>query len=266
MSESRGLRAERDGAVSILTINRPDRGNALDTEFHDALHDQYELIKEDPSVRAIVLTGEGDRFFCTGQDLKETAEAGGPDKRKRVVSADVQEAQRATPIRHDIWLPFIVAVNGVCASAGLHFVCDADVVLASQNASFIDTHCTVGQVSVLEPINLLHRVGAGDLLRLIVLGLDGRIDAEEARRISLVNEVVPQDQLLARAVELAHASTKNSPAAMEASKRALWAATRDPMQQQLQYGWDLLRAHWAHPNSVEGARAFVEKRPPVWQD
>jgi E-phenylitaconyl-CoA hydratase len=264
--ESRGLRAERDGPVAILTIDRPDRGNALDTAFHDALHAEYESIKKDRSVRAIVLTGQGDRFFCTGQDLRETADAGGPGQRNRVVSADVQEAQRATPIRHDIWLPFIVAVNGVCAGAGLHFVCDADIVLASSNASFIDTHCAVGQVSVLEPINLLHRVGAGDLLRLIVLGREGRIGAEEARRISLVNDVVPQQELLTRAVELAHATTKNSPAAMEASKRALWAATRDPMRQQLQYGWDLLRAHWAHPDSVEGARAFVEKRPAVWRD
>lgn len=266
MPDSRGLRTERDGSVTILTIDRQHRGNALDSAFHDALSDAYESIKRDTSVRAIVLTGAGDRFFCTGQDLKESAEAGGPGNRRRVVNADVHEAQRATPIRNDIWLPFIVAVNGVCAGAGLHFVCDADIVLASQNASFLDTHCGVGQVSVLEPVNLLHRVGVGDLLRLVVLGIDGRIDAEEAKRISLVNEVVPEEALLARAVELAHKTTRNSPAAIEASKRALWAATRDPMRQQLQYGWDLLRAHWAHPDSVEGALAFIEKRPPRWRD
>jgi E-phenylitaconyl-CoA hydratase len=258
-----GLAFDRDEEVAILRIDRQDRGNSLDTAFHARLADAYASIKADRSIRAIVLTGAGERFFCSGQDLRETADAGGPAQRKRGEQKDAQAVQRAGPMRHDIWLPFIVSVNGTCAGSGFHFIADADIVIASPNASFVDTHCAVGQVSVLEPLNLLHRVSVGELLRLVVLGRAGRIDAQEALRISLVNEVV-EGNLLARAVELGHAASRNSPSAVEASKRALWAAAREPMRPYLQYGWDLLRAQWTHPDSTEGARAFVEKRDPVW--
>src|SRR3974377_1077269 len=99
-------------------------------------------------------------------DLKAFAERGGP----RPVKADVHEELRLTPLHHDIWLPTIVAVNGVCTGAGLHFIADADVVVASTTASFLDTHVTVGQVTALEPITLLPRIGLGNVLRLAVLG------------------------------------------------------------------------------------------------
>lgn len=264
-----GLDFERENEIAILTINRTDRGNALGAGVHDRLNDVYAEIKADKSIRAIVLTGAGDRFFCSGQDLRETAEAGGPGQRQRAsiqspTIRDVQAVQRASPIRHDIWLPFIVAVNGACAGSGFHFVADADIVVASQNATFIDTHCAVGQVSVLEPLNLLHRVSVGELLRLVVLGRAGKIDAETAQRIGLVTDVVPVGAARERAVELAHAASRNAPSAVESSKRAIWAAAREPMRPYFQYGWDLLRAQWSHPDSAEGPRAFIEKRDPHW--
>ena len=163
---------EQSDGVAVVTLNRPDALNALDDEMHAELPAVWSRIGADPGVRAIVITGTG-RGFCVGMDLKRVGERG-----FRVPSSDrVDELQRMTPLNNDVWLPTIVAVNGVCAGGGLHFVADADVVLASADASFVDTHVTNGQVTALEPISLMSRIGLGSALRLAVLGRAGRIDA-----------------------------------------------------------------------------------------
>ena len=252
---------EREGHVLVATINRPDRMNALNQAAHDTLRETWLSLHEDRSVRAIVITGAGDRAFCTGMDLQDHAARGGP----RPAKADVHEELRQTPLNCDVWLPTIVAVNGVCVGGGFHFVADADIVLASSTASFIDTHVSVGQVTALEPIQLLPRIGLGNALRLAVLGRKGRISAAEALRISLVDEVVEPEQLLARAMELAEIAASGSPGAIEGSKRAIWAALDLPFRDAMQHGWELLLAHREHPDSLEGPRAFAEKREPKWQ-
>jgi enoyl-CoA hydratase/carnithine racemase len=256
-----GLRVERRGPVLVVTIDRPERMNALSAAIHDDLLATWTALQDDRSVRAIVVTGAGDRAFCTGMDLKDAAARGGP----RPIGTDVHAELRVTPLHCDVWLPTIVAVNGVCTGAGLHFVADADVVVASTSASFLDTHVSVGQVAAVEPITLLARVGLGNALRLAVLGRHGRIDAAEARRISLVDEVVDPGELLERAVALADQAASGSPTAVEASKRAIRGALERPLAEALQHGWDLLLAHRDHPDSVEGPMAFAEKREPTWR-
>ncbi len=255
------LRTERCGPVLVVTIDRQDRMNALSQEVYDELRTTWTGLQHDRSVRAIVITGAGERAFCTGMDLKAFAERGGP----RPVKADVHKELRVTPLHCDVWLPTIVAVNGVCTGAGLHFVADADVVVASTSASFLDTHVSVGQVTAIEPITLLPRIGLGNALRLAVLGRHCRIGPDEALRISLVDEVVEPGRLLDRAVELAEQAATGSPAAIEASKRAIRGALEKPMAQALQDGWELLLAHREHPDSHEGPMAFAEKREPKWQ-
>jgi enoyl-CoA hydratase/carnithine racemase len=194
-------------------------------------------------------------------DLKAFAERGGP----RPVKDDVHEELRLTPLNCDVWLPTIVAVNGVCTGAGFHFIADADVVLCSASASFLDTHVSVGQVTAIEPITLLPRIGLGNALRMTVLGRHGRMGADEALRISLVDEVVEPERLLDRAVEVAEQAATGSPAAIEASKRAVRGALERPMAEAMQHGWELLLAHREHPDSHEGPIAFAEKREPKWQ-
>jgi enoyl-CoA hydratase/carnithine racemase len=106
----------------------------------------------------------------------------------------------------------------------------------------------------------------GRTLRLAVLGVAGRIDASEALHIGLVDEVLPPSDLMSRALELAHAAASGSPAAIEASKRAIHGAIRRPMEEDLEAAYELLVAHRAHPDAAEGPRAFVEKRPPQWSN
>jgi E-phenylitaconyl-CoA hydratase len=256
------LKIERRGPVLVATIDRQARMNSLSPEVHAGFRATWTALHDDSSVRAIVITGAGDRAFCTGMDLKAAAERGGP---QRQVSDDVHEQMRLTPLNCDVWLPTIVAVNGVCTGAGFHFLADADVVVAASTASFLDGHVSVGQISAIEPITLLPRIGLGNALRLAVLGRDGRIGALEALRISLVDEVVPPEDLLDRAVALAEYAAAGSPAAIEGSKRAVRGALERPMSEAMQHGWELLLAHWAHPDSAEGPKAFAEKRTPKWQ-
>jgi enoyl-CoA hydratase/carnithine racemase len=256
-----GLRIERRGRVLVVTIDREERMNAFSQEVYDGLLETWTSLAGDRSVRAILVTGAGDRAFCTGMDLKAFAERGGPNP----VKADVHEQLRVTPLSCDVWLPTVVAVNGVCTGAGLHFVADADVVVASSTATFLDTHVSVGQVAAIEPITLLARIGLGSALRLTVLGRHGRIGADEALRIGLVDEVVEPARLRARAAELAEQAASGSPAAIEASKRAIRGALELPMRDAMQAGWELLLSHRDHPDSGEGPRAFAEKREAKWQ-
>lgn len=251
---------EVQDAIGVLTLNRPDRLNALNTPMHERLEEIWGEVREDASLRAVVVTGAG-RGFCVGMDLQQVSGGSGfrPHRSDRV--ADIQ---RMTALTNDIWLPTIVAVNGVCAGGGLHFVADADVVLASDRASFVDSHVSVGQVSALEPVSLMPRIGLGNALCLSVLGNPGRIDAETALRIGLVNEVVPHDQLFSRTLEVARAAAEASPAAVEGTKRAIWAALDRPLGEAMQLGWEMLIAHRDHPDAVEGPRAFAEKRQPHW--
>src|SRR5262245_5305029 len=142
------LKVERHGAVLVVTIDRQERMNALSQAVHDGMRETWASLKEDRSVRSIVITGAGERAFCTGMDLAAFRERGG----HRETKADVHEELCLTPLHCDVWLPTIVAVNGVCTGSGLHFVADADVVVASTNAWFTDTHVSVGQVAAIEPI------------------------------------------------------------------------------------------------------------------
>jgi enoyl-CoA hydratase/carnithine racemase len=255
------LRLEQRGHVLVVTLDREARLNALNLALHDDLPKLWRAVRDDRSVRAIVITGAGTRAFCAGMDLQDLASRG----EHAPTHPNVHEHLKDTPMQNDVWLPTIVAVNGVCAGSGFHFVADADVVVASTNASFVDSHVNVGQVTAIEPITLLHRIGLGNALRMAVLGRGCRIRAEEALRISLVDEVVEPEQLLDRAIELAEFAAAGSPAAIEASKRAIRAALERPRAEAMQYGWDLLLAFRDHPDNAEGPKAFAEKREPRWQ-
>jgi len=248
------------GRVGVITLNNPDRLNALSDGMHAGLPGLWARVRDDPELGAVVVTGTG-RGFCVGMDLKRVGERGGfrPHTSDRIA-----EIQKLTALQNDVWLPTIIAVNGVCAGGGLHFLADADVVIASEEASFVDPHVSVGQVSALEPISLAPRMGLGNALRFAVLGRAGRMDAHEALRVSLVDEVVPAAELMPRALAIAESAAQGSPAAIEGTKRAVWAALELPFGEAMQQGWERLVAHRAHPDALEGPAAFVDKRPPQW--
>jgi enoyl-CoA hydratase/carnithine racemase len=156
-------------------------------------------------------------------------------------------------------------VNGLCAGGGLHFVVDADIVLASENAAFMDTHVNVGMVGALENVGLARRLPLGSALRMTLLGRHYRMPARRAWELGLVDELVSEPAELGPAADaMAAQLLQNSPQAMALSKQAVWGATERGYQAALEHAWELLRGHWAHPDFLEGPRAFVEKRKPRW--
>lgn len=208
-------------------------------------------------VRCVVLTG-AEPGFCSGADMSLLS------RDRSDAPTSVREELRFLP-GSQISCPVIVAVNGVCAGGGLHFVADADIVLASESATFLDPHVSVGQVSALEPLALLPSASASAVKRMVLTGSAERLSAAEALRAGFVSEIVPSSELRDRAMRLAHTIAQNSPAAVAATRRAIRSLQDELLERALQDGWDAIRAHWQHPDAHEGPRAFIEKRPPRWQ-
>jgi E-phenylitaconyl-CoA hydratase len=252
----------KDGGVATVRLNRPEVGNALSRTMRPTLAAIWADVMADDAVRAVIVTGTGDRHFCTGADVREVAESGSTSSGHGRVSEDIVWS----PLQQGVWKPVICAVNGLVAGGGLHFVADADIVVAAAHATFLDTHVSVGQVGAVENIGLTRRMPLGAVLRMTLMGRHFRLDADRAHQLGLVDEVVAADDLMTTAREIADAIASNSPAAVSGSKQAIWAATEMPHQAALEYGWALARTQWAHPDFHEGARAFVERRPPRWTD
>lgn len=246
--------------TGILTIrlNRPERLNALTRPMLRELGDIFAKAGASPDVRVILFTGEG-RAFCSGADAQSLASSA-----EQSVEERLAEHPRFTPRQVGIWKPSICAVNGICAGAGLHFVADCDVVIASDRASFTDTHVNVGQVTALEPIGLARRIPLGAVLRLVTLGKAERLTAAKACEMHMVSEVVPHDDLIGRARELATIIAGVSPAAVQRSLQAVWQSFEMPLSQAYDIGYEMVMRHRDHPDAKEGPAAFMAKRDPVW--
>jgi enoyl-CoA hydratase/carnithine racemase len=171
---------------------------------------------------------------------------------------------RLTAIHNRCWKPVITAVNGMACGGGLHFVADSDLVLAAEHATFFDTHVKVGLVAGLEPVGLARRIPLEAVLRMAFLGGSERMDAAEARRLGLVGEVLPASELLPRARELAAKIARHSPTALARTKQCIWESLDTGLDQALDDTWKAINEHSKCPDLSEGAKAFVEKRPPRW--
>jgi enoyl-CoA hydratase/carnithine racemase len=254
------VRLERRGHVLKLVLNRPDRLNALDREMQSALESIFLEAQASPQIRALVITGEG-RAFCSGADV-----AGLQDGAKGPADPAQVQVPKFTNRQVGVWKPTICAVNGVCAGAGLHFVADSDIVIASEAASFVDTHVNVGQVTALEPIGLLRRAPLGAVLRMVIFGKAERLSAAQALNLNIVSEVTTPEALVERAMTLGAMASAVSPASVQASLKAIWESFELPLSKAYDNGFDILIRHRAHPDALEGTTAFLEKREPVWKD
>jgi enoyl-CoA hydratase/carnithine racemase len=217
-----GLRVECRGPVGWLIFDRPDLGNAMDAAMLNDLPKAWRELDADPEVRVIVNTGAG-RAFQTGLDLVQLAEdpAALREQSRRTKRGELL----LTAWHNKVSKPVIAAVNGVCAGGGLHFVADADIVIAASTATFLDPHVSLGQVSAFELIGMARRMAFEPVMRLGLLGRHARLDAMHAYELGMVSDVVdPPDRLRAEATLLAEKIARNSPAALRAIKRSLWRA------------------------------------------
>ena len=256
------LRVEHRGPVGWLIFDRPNVANAMDATMFDELEQAWAGLAADPSVRVIVNTGEG-HSFQTGVDIVQMAR---DQDALREHSRRTRAAQlRFTAWHCEVWKPVIAAVNGTCAGGGLHFVADADIVIAASDATFVDPHVSVGQVSAYEGIALARKSPMEPILRMALVGRHERIDAARAYQLGIISQVVdPPERLREEAQALAEKIAKNSPAAMAATKRALWGALETGLTEACRAGAGHLVSMWGHPDQEEGPRAFAEQRDAQW--
>jgi enoyl-CoA hydratase/carnithine racemase len=253
---------EQADGVATITLNRPERHNAFDLAMARELHAAWTQVKSDPEVVCAIVTGAGDKAFCTGFDVTQVAsgDAAGLE------DAPYEDSPllKLTAIHNRCWKPVITAVNGMVNGGGLHFIADSDLVIAAEHATFFDTHVKVGLLSALEPVGLARRIPIEAVLRMSLLGGAERMSAAEAKQIGLVGEVVPLPDLLPRARELAGKIAQHSPSALARTKRAIWESLDRGLHEGLHHAWALIGEHNKCGDPREGAMAFVEKRKPRW--
>ena len=216
------LSVSRSGPVGWLVFNRPDAANAMDAVMLAELELAWQELDDDPAVRVIVNTGAG-KAFQTGLDVVQLARQ--PEALREQSRRTKRAELKFTAWHNGVSKPVIAAVNGVCAGGGLHFVADADVVIASSAASFLDPHVSVGQVSAYETIGLARKMAFEPVMRMALAGRHERLSAQRAYDLGMVSQVVdPPEELREQAQALAESIADHEPAELARRKRVLWEA------------------------------------------
>lgn len=223
------LIVERRGPVGWLVFDRAEVGNAMDARMLEELEQAWIELDRDPEVRVIVNTGNG-TAFQTGLDVAQLSTDRGALREQSRRTRDF--TLRFTAWHLGVWKPVIAAVNGVCAGGGLHFVGDADIVIASADATFVDPHVSIGQAVAYEGIALARKSPMEPIVRMAFVGRHERLSAPRAYQLGIVSQVVdPPERLREEAQALAEKVARNSPAAMRATKQALWDALETGLTQ-----------------------------------
>ncbi len=257
-SRFKALIAEREDKVLVLTLNRPDRLNAVDPPMHAELEEFFAQLATDKEVNAVVITGAG-RAFCAGGDVKGMAARTG--SRMENALADGAGARRLLSRLIEIQQPIIAAVNGDAIGLGATIALFCDVVIAAENARFADPHVKVGLVAgdggaIIWPL----LVGVNRAKELLITG--DLVPAREAERIGLVNHVVPIEELLPRAKELAHRLANGPILAIKWTKASVNKLVRERLNNILSTSVALEELSMLTEDHKEASTAFAEKRPP----
>ena len=255
------LVVERDDHIGWLIFDRPDRGNAMDAVMLAELERAWQELDADPEVRVIVNTGNGSAFQ-TGLDVGQLASD--PEALREQSRRTKRAELRFTAWHNEVRKPVIAAVNGTCAGGGLHFVADADIVIVAEDATFLDPHVSIGQVTAYEAIALVRKSPAEAVFRMALVGRHERLSARRAYDLGICSEVQPAADLRDAAADLAAKIALNSPAAMAATKRALWGALEAGLTDACRAGSQELVAMWGHPDQTEGPAAWADKREAQW--
>jgi enoyl-CoA hydratase len=249
------LLLERADEVAILTVNRPDKRNALNGLVRQELIAALEELHADDGVRVLVITGAGDKAFIAGADVAEFA------TRSPLEQRAFMERTRVFDAVADFPKPTIAMINGFALGGGCELALACDLRLAAESAQLGQTEIRLGLIPGGGGTQRLTRlVGYGQALRLVLTG--ELIDAQEALRIGLVDALYPAGDLRARTLALARAMAAHSPTALQLAKQAVRAALEEPLTAGLARERDLFIAAFASPDGREGVAAFLEKRTP----
>lgn len=258
MSDEPVLVREQRGAVLILRLNRPEARNALNGELMGALGEGIHEAESNPEIRAIVLTGTGDRSFCAGMDLRAFASG---ESTAPQASPEGMNAFGRFFGGGDIDIPIVGAAQATAVAGGFELLLNCDIVVAADTAKFGVPEVKRSLFAAGGGVYISQRIPLAIALELTLTG--DPIDAERAAQLGLINQVVPADQVLDAAIAMAERIAKNGPLGLAATKKIVRAACSDPDKAKA------LFAEWqpkvfSSKDAIEGSLAFVEKREPVW--
>jgi E-phenylitaconyl-CoA hydratase len=252
---------EKKGRIAIITINRPERMNAIDPQTSQELRDAWTDFRDDNDLWVAIWTGAGDRAFSAGLDLVATAEA--------QASGALAGMEFAAPFGgitrdFDIFKPMIAAINGHCLAGGLEMALCCDIRIASENATFGLPEVTRAIIPGAGGTQRLPRaIGLAKALEIILTG--ARIDAQTALRYGLVSQVAPLPELMPKAMELAELICQNGPLAVRAAKEAVCRGYDLTLEDGLALEAKLSTEIWRTEDSREGPLAFAQKRKPEYK-
>lgn len=246
--------------VATITLNRPEAMNSIDPEMRQELRQLWARIHADDAIRVAILTGAGEKAFCTGSDLKKTMPSG--DSFARATFGQAESDHLLAGLTTD--KPLLCAINGYAMGGGMELALACDIRIASDNAQFALSEVRIGSIPGAGGTQRLPRaIGASNAMLMLLTG--DRIDAAEALRIGLVSRVVPAAELLPAAQAIARRIAQNAPLAVRAVKRLVQQGMDMPLPAAMdteRYVFGLLRDT---EDRIEGRRAFQEKRTPAYQ-
>lgn len=265
------LYEEKDG-VAWLTLNRPDKLNSFNYKMQLELQETWQALRGNDDVRVVVLTGAGDKAFCTGIDRDEAMGDYPKPREERTVGAAGDTpfmfddpGLRICPKTNDLWKPIIAAVNGIACGGAFYMLGEVDIIIAAEEATFFDPHVTYGMTSSFESMHMLQKMPLGELLRMQLLGNYERLSARRAYEIGLVSEVVPRDKLHEAAEWVASIIASAPPLAVQGTIRATWAANELPRSQALALGYAYVSMGTNQDSIREGQQAFKSGQRPKWR-
>lgn len=249
---------EQDG-VALITINRPEKSNALDREHYDALSEAWRRVRDEDAIRVAVVTGAGDRAFCAGADLKSFV--GAPPS-----LAALMHTQQGQLLNRglEVWKPVVAAVNGHCLGGGMTLLLATDLRVCVPTATFGLTEVQRG----VFPANggtqrVAQQLPHAIAMEMLLLG--DAFDADAANRWGLVNRVVPREELLPAAMAYARRLAANAPLAVQAAKELALRSRDADLATGLRLEQLFLRLLQDSQDVAEGTRAFAERRAPRFQ-
>jgi enoyl-CoA hydratase len=255
MPEYQTITVDKRGAIAVLTINRPDKLNALNKTVHGEGVAALDELRKDASVRVVVITGSGPKSFIAGADISEFAGQTPVTQRDLFLERTFFNSIDAFP------KPVIAMINGFCLGGGNELALACDIRIASENARFAQPEINLGIMCGGGGTQRLTRlIGEGRAMEMVLTG--DMIDAQTALKFGLVTAVHPAEELEARTMELAEKIAEKAPIALQLSKEAVKFASRSNLDEGLRREVDLFAICFSTEDKEEGVAAFVEKRKP----
>jgi enoyl-CoA hydratase/carnithine racemase len=262
---------ERDG-VAWVTLNRPDVHNAFNSLMQRELHALWRLLRRHDPVKCIVLTGAGEKAFCTGIDRMEQMGGEGDESTDPDVVGSGgtpfmfnDPGDNIGPKSCDLWKPVIAAVNGMACGGAFYMLGEVEFIIAAEHATFFDPHVTYGMTAAFEPIHMSGIMPFPEIMRLSLLGNYERMSAQRAYEIGMVSEVTPKAQLHERARWAATTIASQPRLAIEGTVRAIWGARELGQRQAVRLGYAYVAMGTNQDSIAEGQELFASGKRVEWR-